>query len=164
MGSGESVLITVAGTNGEPIDVTQAQPGTLAGDLLIAISNSSEPGTLVRLYDYQSRFFKIEGNVDVDPAYLLADVTADIERTLRTTFSFAKRAFGQAVHRSEVIAAIQQVAGVVDVDLDAFYRSDQGVSNQPHIPAALPQSGGTDFFSAEILVLDPSPLGLTETQ
>ncbi len=37
------VLLTVAGTNGEAIDVTETQPGTLAGDLLTAIANSSEP-------------------------------------------------------------------------------------------------------------------------
>ncbi len=118
----------------------------------------------MQLHDYQARFFKMEGTVGVDPKFLLADVTAEIEQVMRTTFSFANRAFGQPVHRSEVIAAIQNVAGVIDVDVTAFYRSDYSKSNEPHIPAALPQSGGTDFFSAEILVLDPSPLGLTETQ
>jgi predicted phage baseplate assembly protein len=158
------VLITVAGTNGEPIDVTEDQAGTLAGDLLTAIAKSSEPGTKVQLNDYQARFFKIEGTVEVDKRFLLAEVTADIEDTLRGMFGFANRAFGQAVHRSEVIAAIQNVSGVIDVDITSFYRSDKAKSNEVHIPAALPQSGGTDFFSAELLMLDPAPLGLTETQ
>jgi uncharacterized phage protein gp47/JayE len=131
---------------------------------LTAIAKSSEPGTRVQLFAYQARFFKVEGRVGVDPKYLLTDVTADIEQVMRTTFGFANREFGRAVHRSEVIAAIQNVAGVIDVDIDYFYRSDKSKSNEVHIPAALPQSGGTDFFSAEMLVLDPSPLGLTETQ
>jgi predicted phage baseplate assembly protein len=154
------VVLTAAGVDGKPID----PEGDLVSNLMSAIAASSEPGTQVRLFPHQPRFFKIEGTVEVLPDYLLSDVVADIENTLRTKFSFTTRNFGQPVHRSEVIAAIQNVSGVQDVDLLAFYRSDKPRSLEIHIPAALPQLGGTDFFGAELLTLDPGPLGLQENQ
>jgi predicted phage baseplate assembly protein len=154
------IVLTVAGVDGKPID----PEGDLASNLLSAIAASSEPGTQVRLFPHQPRFFKVEGTVDVQPAYLLSDVSANIENALRNAFSFTNRDFGQPTHRSEVIAAIQNVPGVQDVDLLAFYRSDRPRCLEIHIPAALPQFGGTDFFGADLLTLDPGPLGLQETQ
>jgi len=154
------VLLTVAGTNGETID----PESELASNLLNAVQTFSEPGTVVRLFSYQPRFFKISGAIDVAADYLKDEVSADVEATLRTAFGFAKRDFGQAVHRSGVIAAIQNVPGVVDVDLLSFYRSDKTQSLEVHISAALPRPGGTDIFAAELLTLDPGPLGLFATQ
>lgn len=159
-GQSRVVVLTVSGTNGEPVDAES----DLAGNLLGAIANYSEPRTQVQLFPHQPRFFKIEGTVEVLPEFQVAEVAADLEATLRTEFSFHNRDFGQAVHRSEVIAAIQNVSGVKDVDLLAFYRSDQPRSLEIHIPAAMPRLGGTDFFGAELLTLDAGPLGLQETQ
>jgi hypothetical protein len=154
------IVLTVAGTDGETID----PESHLASDLTKAIANCSEPGTILKLLSYDPKLFRIAGTVDISPDYLLDQVTANIENTLRQKYSFAKREFGQAVHRSEVIATIQNVPGVIDVDLLSFYRSDQVQSLEVHIPAAIPQPGGTDFFPAQLLTLDPAPLGLKEKQ
>lgn len=45
---------------------------------------------------------------------------ADGRAALLDTFSYDRRDFGQAVYPAEVVAAIQGVAGVVSVDLDAL--------------------------------------------
>jgi len=83
---------------------------------------------------------------------------AQIEQKLRDSFSFRARDFGQAVHRSEVVALMQSVKGVVSVNVTAFYRSDEDPTKHLHLVATVPAPGGQDFSSAEILMLDPTPV------
>jgi hypothetical protein len=51
------------------------------------------------------------------------DMISKIEMSLRNKFSYFSRNFGQSVMKSEVIVAIQQVEGVIMVDLDHLYDS-----------------------------------------
>jgi hypothetical protein len=97
----------------------------------------------------------------VQPDYLPEKVIAAIEETLRQGFSFAARAFGQPVHFSEVIALIQNIAGVLAVDVNALYRTDQADQSttvNPRLEAALPRPGDDKVFAAELLTLDPRRL------
>lgn len=156
------VLLTVAGVNGARVD----PQSELYQNLTDAIGQSSEPFVGLMLQSYEPIFFCVGGNVEVDPEYVLADVQAKVEDALRTTFSFAERDFGQPVHLSEVIATIQNVLGVLDVDLTEFYRSDLA-SQSPlpsHIPAAAPRLDQGQFFAAQLLTLDARPLDLEVTQ
>ena len=60
---------------------------------------------------------------------------------------------------SEVIAAIQAVAGVVAVDVDKLYRSDAAPSLQQRLLAELPVTPANGQLpAAELLTLDPAPL------
>ena len=61
-----------------------------------------------------------------------------MEQALREKFSFAARAFGQPVMLSEVIAAVQAVAGVIAVDVDKLYRSGRPRRLQQRLLAELP--------------------------
>jgi hypothetical protein len=160
--SGEQriVLLTVAGVNG----ATVAPDSTLYKNLLAAISLYSEPFVGLLLQAYDPIFFRVGGTVTVDPAYFLDKVKAKVENALRTTFSFANRDFGQPVHLSEVIATIQNVLGVLDVDLTQLYRSDLPVELAAHIAAAVPRPGKEAFFAAQLLTLDSRPLDLEVTQ
>jgi hypothetical protein len=47
-------------------------------------------------------------------------------KALETAFGFATRAFGQPVTGSEVLAALQGVAGVIGADLDQLIQVDSG--------------------------------------
>jgi hypothetical protein len=85
---------------------------------------------------------------------------------MRRKFSFASRTFGQGVAASEVIALLQGVSGVEAVDLDGL-ELEVDLGNQ-HIPdqvqAWLPAEdaqAGSVPEAAELLLLDPSTLGLT---
>lgn len=154
------VLLTVAGVNGAIV----APDSTLYQNLMAAISLYSEPFVRLLLHSYDPIFFRVGGTVTVDPDYLVSDVQAGVETALRTTFSFAARDFGQPVHLSEVIATIQNVLGVLDVDLTQFYRSDLPVELAANIAAAVPRPGKDEFLPAQLLTLDSRPLDLEVTQ
>ncbi len=59
----------------------------------------------------RKRLFKVAGKIKVDPDYEAEKVLAAANDTLRDTFSFGKRQFGQPVNLSEVIALVQAVGG-----------------------------------------------------
>ena len=88
--------------------------------------------------EYRPAFFRFAGKVKIDPAYEPELVLAQVELALRDGFSFARREFGQPVMLSEVIAAIQAVAGVIAVDVDKLYRSDKAATLEQRLLAEAP--------------------------
>ena len=81
--------------------------------------------------------------------------------SLRDTFSFGKRQFGQPVNLSEVIALVQAVEGVVAVDIDSLYRTGETVKLNSRLEAELPHGGDpVSLGAAELLTLDPAPIDL----
>jgi hypothetical protein len=60
----------------------------------------------------------LSARVQLDPRYLWDTVEPAIRAALTAKFGFEQRDLGQALHPSEVVSAIQSVAGVVAVDLD----------------------------------------------
>ena len=84
---------------------------------------------------------------------------AQVELALRDGFSFARREFAQPVTRSEVIAAIQPVAGVIAVDIDKLYRSDKAATLEQRLLAEAPVTPANGALqAAELLTLDAAPL------
>ncbi len=80
---------------------------------------------------------------------------------LREEFSFANRNFGQPVVLSEVIALLQNVAGVVAVDLDSLYRTGQTVKWNSRLEAELANGGDpASLKPAELLTIDSAPIDL----
>lgn len=153
-GDEHGVFITVAGPNGAAI--SKDSKGYV--DLLAALAAVGDPHTRVRVESYAAATFHFAGKVKVDPDYLEDQVLADVEAALRSTFSFDRRAFGQSVVLSEVIATVQAVAGVIAVDVDALYR-DPLEPLEPRLLAALPEiTSAGDVTPAELLILDPGPL------
>jgi predicted phage baseplate assembly protein len=174
-GQTRRVFITVAGPAGAEI-LTES---TLYQNLLAALSQAGDPFAKFQVESYHKALFRIAAKVEVDQDYLPEKVLTAAEQSLRARFSFDSRAFGQPVTWSEVIAAIQAVAGVKAVDLDRIYRVDgTGSARQPllrrpaivvrkftvlHRPllAAMPVSNAEgEMMPAELLTLDPGPLDL----
>ncbi|MGI9102241.1 MAG: putative baseplate assembly protein [Terriglobales bacterium] len=154
------VLLTVAGANGAAID----PEGPLYKNLQAALAAGSEPWVTVKMSPHDPLTFRVTGTVAVDAEYDAKEVARNVEAALRSTFSFANRQFGQPVHKSEVIAAIQMVEGVVSVDLTALYRSDASPGLNNDLVAAAPRPGKNEIFAAQLLTIDPAPLGLVVTQ
>jgi hypothetical protein len=154
------VVLTVAGADG-PIDQSDSIIATLQG----SIANASEPDVEVFVKAYAPVYFKLIASVQISPLYQIALVEPTIEAALRQTFSFAARSFGQPVYQSEIIAAIQEVPGVVDVVLNDMYNSSAGgPSLQKQLAATVPQAGSRgQIVAAQLLTLDPGPLTLTVT-
>ena len=81
---------------------------------------------------------------------------------LRAAYSFEGRGFAQPVHRSEVIAVVHGVAGVLAVDVDRLYSgaapglADRLLAKRPAVgPAGVPLPAG-------LLLLHPAPLDWLE--
>jgi hypothetical protein len=153
------VFLTVAGPEGAAIE----DPTT--GDLITALQNIGNPYVPVFVQTYTPRLFDVGANVQIDTNdYDPKLVLPQIWTALTAAFSFDERDFGQGVAQSEVIAVIQQVPGVIAVEITTFYRSDVGPSSGPLPPvllAASPTPGqeGT-MQAAELLTLDPACQGL----
>jgi predicted phage baseplate assembly protein len=159
------VVLTVAGVDGAAV----TSGGTLYDHLRGAIARASEPFVSLKLYSYAPVYFQLSGSATVMPDRNPDDVGAAVEAALRNAFSFATRAFGQPVRYSEVVATIQNVPGVQDVVVTQLSRNDSPpatTGNLPpaDLPAAMPRAGSDAIFPAELLTLDPRPLGLTVTQ
>jgi len=153
------VVLTLAGAKGAPVSAGDPTGTALAS----AITKSSEPGVAVTLLPYLPATFRVTGDVAIDPTFESDVVMAAVQAAMRSTFSFARRDFGQPVHLSEVIAVIKDVDGVVSVELSQFYRTDASPVTPPlnDLIAQMPQSGArTQPVAAELLTLDPGPLGL----
>jgi hypothetical protein len=155
-GEKRGVFVTVAGPNGA--DVREDSP--LYNNLLLAMKNSGNPLVPLQVKSYQAGLFRLTASLKLDPAYLPEKVLQQAEQKLRDTFSFAARSFGQPVHLSEVIAALQNVLGVVAVNVSALYRSNETPERKVHIAAAAPVPSRTQVFPAELLTLDLQPLEL----
>jgi hypothetical protein len=149
------VFVTVAGAEGA--QVTEQSP--LYNNLLAAMRASGDQQVSLKLKSFQPRLFRLTATITVDPDFLPDKVKAEVEEKLRSAFSFEARDFGQPVHLSEVISVMQNAAGVVSVDVDQFYRSDQSPERLPRIAAAVPQPDKDDEVApAELLLLDPNGL------
>jgi hypothetical protein len=161
-----SVLITLAGSDGSPVDPTE----TLAQNLIGALTDAGDPWVSIVVAAYQDVTFQLRLMVVLEPDYANSSdkVLAAVEGALRAAFGFSQRSFGQRVMFSEVITVAQQVTGVLAVTVTAFQLSgapsDAPPITMPGLPSAGPQpplANGTPAVGAELLTLDPGPLSLS---
>ena len=157
-GGKRRILITVAGPEGATVE----EGSKTYDDLSEALLNAGDPLVDFRLLSYRSAPFRLAGSLIVDAAYVKADVLDDVRSALREKFSFEEREFGLPVTLSDIYAVMQDVDGVVAVDIDKLYRVDETGSVPPdsRLNAALPEKDPlTDkMLGTEILVLDAAPL------
>ncbi len=146
-GSQRGIYITVAAPLGDAI----AEGSNTYTNLLTAIAAAGDPRVLVDVVSYTKKTFTIHASIKIDPTYLQDKVLDAVEDALRDQFAFKARSFGQGVTPGEIIAAIQNVAGVIAVNL---------ISPDSAISAALPTPGASALVPAELLTLDPAPLSL----
>jgi len=157
-GGKRRILITVAGPEGAGVAVGSK----LHTDLSDALLKAGDPLVDFRVLSYRSAPFRLIGNITVDPAYVKEEVLDEVKSSLREKFSFEVRQFGQPVSLSEAYAVIQEVAGVVAVDIDKLYRTDEtgSIPSDMRLNAALPEKDSItgDMLGAEMLLLDSAPL------
>jgi hypothetical protein len=161
-GQRRSVFLTVAGSGGTALDLNS----DLSDNLKDAFISFGDPNVHLTIASYQATYFHISGKLLVDPQYIPKDVVAQISAVMQDKFSFEQRSFGQPVTYGEVEAVIQNVPGVVAVDIQKFFitGTDPGSGNPPALLIAkLPQPGLDSAFPAELLTLDPRPLDLNIT-
>lgn len=149
-GMKKCIYLTVAGSHGAPVE----KESTLYRNLVSAIARRGMPGTPVTVVTYRSAFFKVTAQIRIHPDYQEEKVFRLIREELVNAFSFANRNFGQPVTYSEVVTVMQKVEGVLGVDIDLLYRSDEVPGLYHLIEAKIPEPGSKVTFPAELLLID----------
>jgi hypothetical protein len=113
-GESQVVYLTLATASGAPL---QEGSGTYKS-LLNAIRGASEGLVEPLAGGFQLREFDVDAEILADePLFERDPVKAAVTESLKSAFSFAARPFAHPVNESEVIAAMQAVAGVRAVRL-----------------------------------------------
>jgi hypothetical protein len=158
-GRTRGVFLTVAGANGA---ILKSDDPTLL-NLINALRSAGNPYIPLQVTSYSPVLFEVGASIRVDrTTYDPTLVLAQVWQSLSTNFSFSNRALAQGVAQSEIVAIIQQIPGVIALELTAFNR--QGVAPNNPLPgvlrAATPIAGiNTTPSPAEMLLLDPASIG-----
>lgn len=150
------VHLTVAGAEGSAVP----DDSDLYANLLAAIDAARHPEEQVQVDTYGALTFGLDAGVLIDAAYVAENVLAAMKTALVEAFSFARRSFGQSVTASEVLAVMQQVPGVVAVDLDALDGLDPFA--HPRVSARVAIWEGQAAHPAQLLTVDPAAITLTQ--
>lgn len=163
-GEQRMVHLTVAGTDGAGLDPNAA----LYRNLLAAIDAARPPYQPLRVSPCRDLRFGLSAGLWIAPDYETDKVLAAAAAALATAFGFAARGFGQPVTGSEVLAALQDVPGVIGCDLDQLIQVASGLTvltaNGPDgsIPARSARWQGNSLQPADLLRLEPGAVTLTE--
>jgi hypothetical protein len=155
-GTRNVACVTVAGLGGALV-----QPGTdQYRNLLTAMQQAGDGTVPVSLCDYSSVTFTLAATIIADPAHDGPTVLAAVQAAVTQAFSFDARDFMQPVYRSEVIAVMQDVPGVMALTLDGLaYSGATLLGSQPDaLVAAAPTLGSGGLVGAQLLTLRPGPL------
>src|SRR5205085_4594973 len=109
------MIVTLAGTGGK--EITPDDP--LYTNIFYAMQKAGDPTFALTLQSYRKALFRIGAQIKKEADVAEADVSQKVQLTVRSYFSFENRAFGQGVTLKEVINVIQDVPGVVTVDVSA---------------------------------------------
>jgi hypothetical protein len=146
------ILLTVGGPGGGAIDAESETHQKL----LKALHDFGDPFVPVKMASFRAVHFRISGNLFVDARHDEKIVLDAVKKALLDGFCYDRRRFGQAVFLSEVIEIMQAIDGVLAVDLDALFRSDQMQALHPRLLADPPHLDlHGSMLAAELITLDP---------
>lgn len=132
-GRARVVYLTVAMEDGTPL----ATDSGYYRDLVQAISEFQASAQPVQIGGYEPLLFNVRAHVLFDPRGEAAQIEQLARAALADAFSFERRGFGEGVESSEVIAIIQDTAGVVAVYLEAFHVVGSSPAVEPRLDADL---------------------------
>lgn len=115
-GARQLVFLSIAGVDDAPID----KDSDLYRNLLLALQRHGDPDQPVRVESRELIALVLSANIQLLPDYHWEPVTSAVRARLLDQFGFQRRRLGQPALRCEIVAAIQAVAGVAYVDVDAF--------------------------------------------
>ncbi len=151
-GSLRGVFLTVAGTNGATLSPTDP----IVMSLYAQLRQNGDPNVPLTIVSYEPALFTFAASVAVDTSsYATPAVLAQAWQAVSAAFAFGQRSLGQPVAASEIIGIIQEIPGVIAVQLTAL-----GFSGQPPIAGSvLPAGEPQPPSGAQLLVLDPATQG-----
>jgi len=112
-GPGQGVFLTVAGVNGAAL----ASGNPTLNNLVTSLRNYGNPLIPITVQSFIETLFGLSADLRYDPAYDQPTVQAQVLRTLSQAYGFAARNFGQGVSVDEISTVIQNVPGVIAVNV-----------------------------------------------
>jgi hypothetical protein len=104
------VHVTVGGEGGAAIDDLS--------DVRTYLDLRRDPNRALRVDEYRPVPFVVDVTVDIDEDRFRELLEVDVAEAIADYFAYEQRAFGQAVHLSDVYAVVQTVPGVVSLMVD----------------------------------------------
>jgi hypothetical protein len=159
-GEHKIIHITIAGADGGPISTVSA----LYKNLRLSMESVRDPGPGVQIASFVPLTFNVQAKLLVTHGYLTDKVQAAVTSAVLDAFSFHRRAFGQALTKSELYSVMQGVEGVDAVDLDKLYLSSKVATLESRLPARTAgwDQTNTTVRAAELLLVNPREIKLTE--
>jgi hypothetical protein len=158
-GEQQVVVITVAAADQQPID----DKSELYTNLNTAIKTSGHFYKTIYLENYDPVLFTVNAKIKIDPAYLFDSVRQNVVTSLQKGFSFEERDFGQDVTPSEIITVIQDVEGVLFVDLELLNGKNPFTQGDHYrITSERARWSGMDILPAQLLTIDSTKIIITE--
>lgn len=148
------VHLSIASSLGQKLDPLTSENVTRS------IERFKDPHIPFMLDSFTKKPFSLTAKIKISKDMLSEKVLQSVKNTLLDTFSFEKRQFGQPVTLSEVFTLIQNIQGVIFVDLDQLYFDDSPPNqNKPEkylsCSFAYYNNREKKIFPAEILVINP---------
>ncbi len=158
-GQARGVFVTVAGPAGDAV----LEESPLHLNLVSALQNAGDRHVPVFVRSYSKVPFQLAAQVTAHPDRRADRVLADVRLALREHFDFERRALGQPVTLSEVVAVFHGVPGVTAVRVSLLYRGTTPAP-QTYLAAQLPHEGdaAASVLPAELLLLAPASLDSVE--
>jgi Baseplate J-like protein/Repeat of unknown function (DUF346) len=163
-GRTNAIQITVAAADGSSINPTDP----LSQSLVQAITLSHDPVQTFVVAGFQPLTFNLTASILINqPTYLPSTVMAAVNAALTTAFSFSQRSFAQAVTAAEILELMQDVPGVIALNLTQLYQTgDSNGPSQteplPFLPALPARFENNTILPAQLLLLNPLGITLTE--
>jgi predicted phage baseplate assembly protein len=145
---GRGVALTVSGPEGAEI----VRGSKTFADLQAAVQAHASVPAPLDILTHRQLTISIDADVRIDADRSPERVRAAVLRALRSTFSFAGRAFGQRVYLSELIAVMQNVAGVAMVDVNSMSALRADGTSVPAVGDALAAQAPRDGDDARTLL------------
>jgi predicted phage baseplate assembly protein len=135
-GERRAIHLTIAAQGG--VTFSAAGLKRIAATLL----SERDPNHKLLIDNYAAVAVVVDATILVDARYATADVLAAARTALLSDLGFDQRRFAQPVYLSEIVAVLQNVAGVVAVDLNALdlestdpaFRAAHGIGSAPGGP------------------------------
>ncbi len=159
-GSHHLVYVTIAGADGKPVTDQK-----FLDNFNAALDAARDPAQQVKVGTFDQLLFDLSASIAVDRRYVKADVFTAVQATLADAFSFEKRRFGQPVTAAEVMTVIQEVPGVVFVDLsDLYFSSGSPAPNQILAAATAYADNQGNIQNAQLLLINTLGVNLQEVK
>lgn len=150
------VCLTIATT-----DLTV--PGTDTSEALRdALALVCVPGRSIRIEGFTDIVAQLAVALAIDPAFRRGDVEAAARTALGIAFGRAARNFGEALHRSAVLAAVHKIDGVVAATLPQFALLGGPPESDGRLLCPAPAMSGIVFTKAGLLSVDPTQIAFAE--